>query len=129
MQATLPAMGGLRLELLPALVAVTALSLQRGPALLVALAAGFSQDALSAAPFGLTALAYGVVAVVLAGLRDSLDRDLPWVQMAAGGLLSATASLAALCVVGFSSSAVLKLVLLTGLSGLLTPVVSLATRR
>ena len=129
LQAKLPAIGGLRLELLPAIVAVAALSLRRGPALLLALIAGFSQDALSAAPFGLTALAYGIVASLLTGLRDSFDRDLPWVQMAAGGLMSAVASLAALCVVGFSPGTILKLLLLTGLSGLIAPIASLAARR
>jgi len=128
-QAVLPSVGGLRVELLPALVAVAVLSLRRGPALLLAGTAGGLQDALSAAPFGLTAFAYGVVAVVLTGLRDSLDGELPWVQMAVGGLLSAAASLAAWCVVGISTGAVFHLALLTVFSGLLTPVVFWAVRR
>ena len=129
LQSTLPAIGGLRLELLPALVAVVALSRPRAAALLLALLAGFSQDALSAAPFGVTALAYGITAVVLTGLRESLDRDWPLVQMAAGAFAAVTVSVAALCVIGFSAVAIFKLVLLAGWSGLMTPAVFLAIRR
>jgi rod shape-determining protein MreD len=125
LQAHLPGMLGLRLEFLPALVAYGVLAFRRGPALLLAVAAGCLQDALSAAPFGLTGLAYGIVAVVLAGMREVLDRDLPWVQMGAGAVMSATASFTALCVLGFSISAICKLLLLAALSAVITPVVSL----
>jgi len=53
LQARVPILwlfGGLRIEFLPALVAYTALTMPRGTAIAVALVAGFTQDALSAAP-------------------------------------------------------------------------------
>jgi rod shape-determining protein MreD len=117
-QVRLPAMFGLRLEFLPALVAYGALTFRRGNALLLALVAGFTQDALSAAPFGITALAYGIVALILAGLRDVLDRDLPPLQFAAGALVAAAASMAAFCVLGFS----FKIFPVACLAGIVTPV-------
>ena len=51
-QAKLPALAGLRLEFLPAIVAYSALTFKRGRAVLLAFAAGCLQDALSAGPFG-----------------------------------------------------------------------------
>ena len=117
-QVRLPAMFGLRLEFLPALVAYGALTFRRGNALLLALVAGFTQDALSAAPFGITALAYGIVALILAGLRDVLDRDLPPLQFVAGALVAGAASMAAFCVIGFS----FKIIPVACLAGIVTPV-------
>jgi rod shape-determining protein MreD len=125
LQARLPAMLGLRLEFVPALVAYGVFTFRRGPALLLAVVAGCLQDALSAAPFGLTGLAYGIVAVILSGMREALDRDLPWVQMGVGAVMSTGASFAALCILGFSISAILKLLLLAALSAVITPGVSL----
>jgi rod shape-determining protein MreD len=128
-QARLPALswlGGLRLELLPALVAYGALTLRRSRVAAVALVAGAMQDALSAAPFGISALAYAFAAGILIGTRDALDRDLPWVQMAAGALASGACSVAACAVIGFTFSALAKLVVLALLSSLLTPVLFFA---
>jgi len=129
LQARLPTMwwlGGLRLELLPALVAYGALTFRRSGLLLLALCAGFMQDSLSAAPFGMTALIYGIVAIVMTGMRETFDRELPWVQIGAGAL-TATATSAAACVVfGFSAGAVFKILLIAAMSGLITPVIFLA---
>ncbi len=118
LQARLPEVFGLRLEFLPALVAYGALTFRRGNALWLALIAGFVQDALSAAPFGITALAFGIAAVLLAGLREALDRDMPPLQFAAGALVSASAALAAFLVVGFS----FKIFPVACLAGVVTPV-------
>jgi rod shape-determining protein MreD len=129
-QADLPTLGwlgGLRVEFLPALVAYGALTLPRGGALLLALCVGFAQDSLSAAPFGISALSYGITATILSSVRETFDRDLPWVQMSAGALTSAAASFAALCVIGFSIGGLVKLSLLAGLSAVVTVVLSLAT--
>ena len=117
LQVRLPTLAGLRIEFLPALVAYGALTFRRGNALLLALMAGFTQDALSAAPFGLTALAYGIVALLLTATRDVLDRDIPPYQFAAGALTAAAASIAACFVLGFS----FKILLVAGLAGLITP--------
>jgi hypothetical protein len=102
LQVRLPAVFGLHVEFLPALVAYGALSFCRRNALLLALAAGFTQDTLSAAPFGITALAYGIAALLVTGLGDILDREMPALQFAAGASVSAAAALAAFCLVGFS---------------------------
>ena len=129
LQARLPTMwwlGGMRLELLPALVAYGALTLRRSGALLLALCAGFMQDSLSAAPFGMTALIYGIVAIVMTGLRETFDRELPWVQIGAGALTATATSAAACVVLGFSADAVLKILLIAAMSGLITPVIFLA---
>jgi rod shape-determining protein MreD len=123
LQARLPELFGLRLEFLPALVAYGALTFRRGNALWLALIAGGMQDALSAAPFGITALAYGAATLVLAGLRDVLDRDLPPLQFVAGALVSATAAIAAGCVLGFSW----KIIPVAGTTGLITPLFFFAT--
>jgi rod shape-determining protein MreD len=123
-QSRLPTLwwlGGLRIELLPALVAYGALTFRRGPALIFALTTGFTQDALSASPFGLSALAYGIAATILSSLHETFDRDLPWVQMGAGALASMAISFAACCVVGFGIGAVLKALALAAISAVVTP--------
>jgi len=117
LQVRLPATLGFRLEFLPALVAYGALTFHRGNALLLALVAGFMQDALSAAPFGITALAYAISALLLTGLRDVLDRDIPPLQFGTGALVSAAASMAAFLVLGFSW----RIFLIAGLAGVITP--------
>ncbi|HUI07189.1 MAG TPA: rod shape-determining protein MreD [Verrucomicrobiae bacterium] len=123
LQARLPTfwwLGGIRLEFLPALVAYATLTIPRHRAVLFALVAGLTQDALSAAPFGISVLAYGTVALLITGMRDALDRDLPLVQMGAGALASAAMALAATIAVGVSIGAVFKLVLVASLSGAIT---------
>jgi rod shape-determining protein MreD len=117
LQVGLPAMFGCRLELLPSLVAYGALTFRRGNALLLALVAGFTQDALSAAPFGITALAYGLAALLLTGLREVLDRDLPPLQFVAGAVASGAAATAACLVVGFS----FRILPVACLAGVVTP--------
>jgi rod shape-determining protein MreD len=124
LQARLPTLwwlGGMRIELLPALVVYTSLTLPRGSALFLALAAGATQDALSAGPFGLSMLAYGISATLMTAMRGALDRDLPWVQMGGGALTSAAVSIAACCVAGFSTAAVGKIAVLALLSGIVAP--------
>ncbi len=126
LQARLPTawwLGGLRIELLPALVAYAALTFTGRRALWLAIAAGLTQDSLSGAPFGISAVAYGVATAIMTGMRETLDRDLPWVQMGAGVLTAAAVSVAACFVVGFSIS---KLLALTALSAGLTPLVFFA---
>jgi rod shape-determining protein MreD len=123
LQARMPTLwwlGGLRMELLPALVVYAALTMHRRRALAVALVAGLAQDALSATPFGVSALAYGVAAVLMTNLRGALDRDLPWIQLGAGALTSIAASIIPLFVVGISFGAVLKLLLIAFISGAFT---------
>ena len=125
LQAKLPTLwwlGGIRLEFLPAFVAFAALTCKRGTAFMLALAAGFLQDALSAGPFGLTAIVYGALALLIARVCTVLDRDLPFVQMGSGALITATASLAACIAVGFPHGALLKILVLTTIASLLTPV-------
>ena len=130
LQAVLPTawwLGGLRFELLPALVACGALTLSRHTVLGLALAitAGLAHDALSAAPFGLTALAYGSAVAAIFLLDEVLDPELPWVQMTAGAIVSATGASSACAVVGFSAGAVGKLIVLALISAVLTPLVYL----
>jgi rod shape-determining protein MreD len=125
MQARLPSVswfGGVRFEFLPALVAYAALTIPRRRAILFALVAGLAQDALSAAPFGISALAYGIVAFLVAGMRDALDRDLPWVQLGVGALASTVGAIVAICVTGVSVGAVVKMALVAALSGLIAVV-------
>lgn len=129
LQSRLPTMwwlGGLRVELLPALVAYSALSFRRGSAIAAAIVAGLAQDALSAAPFGITGLAYGGAALLLSGLREALDRELPWVQISAGAWTAAASATVACVVVGFSQGAMLKIVLLAALSAVIAPMVFFA---
>ena len=128
LQSHMPALwwlGGLRIEVLPALVVYGALTLRREVALALALATGLTQDALSAAPFGQTTLVYGIAATVLTSMGEALDRDQPWVQMGAGALTGAAVAFAACCVVGFGFGAIVKLLLLAGLSAAITPLLFL----
>lgn len=125
-QARLPAvpvLGGLRLEFLPALVAVAALTYRPGAAMGLALLAGLTQDALSAGPFGVTGLAYATVAFGITAMRDVMDPDLPWMQMAAGGALAGGVAVLGAGVAGFSATALLKILALGWWSALLTVVV------
>jgi rod shape-determining protein MreD len=122
LQARMPTLwwlGGVRLEFLPALVAYASLTMPRRRAVAVALVAGMMQDALSAAPFGLSALAYGISALLMTGLRDALDRDMPWVQLGAGALPSAAAAVVAFFVIGVSFGAVFKMVVVASISGII----------
>jgi rod shape-determining protein MreD len=125
LQAHMPTLwwlGGARVELLPALVVYAALTMHRRRALVLALIAGLTQDALSAAPFGITALAYGIAAIVTTSLREALDRDLPWVQWSAGALTSVTASIIAFFVIGISIGNVLKMFMIASIAGMATVV-------
>ena len=130
LQARLPTLwwlGGLRLEFLPALVAYGALTFQhRRWALALAIAAGFFQDALSAGPFGATALAYVVVTLGLTAMARNFDRETVGMQLLAGALASVSASMAALCLVGIHAGAIGKLLLLATLSGPVTLLAFLA---
>src|SRR6266404_2640031 len=124
-QARLPALwffGGLRIEFLPALVVYAALSMSRRSAIAIAIVAGLMQDALSAAPFGVSALAYGISAILMTSLREVLDRDLPWVQMGAGALTSMAAVVIAFFSVGISFGVVFKMVLVASISGMVTAI-------
>ena len=129
LQARMPTLwwlGGIRLELLPALVVYCSLTLRRGHAILLALVAGLMQDALSAAPFGVSALAYGLSAFLITGMGDVLDRDLPWVQMGAGALTSVAVAVIAFCTVGVSFGALFKLAVVAATSGVTTVVLFFA---
>ena len=122
-QARLPTMwwaGGLRLELLPGLVACWALWLNRGPAVFLAIVCALAQDSLSGAPFGISVLPYTVVTLLFIRMRGTLDRDLLWVPLSAGALASAAASLAACITIGFSPGMLGKTLLLASISGVLT---------
>ena len=123
---TLTWLGGVRVELLPALVVYAALTTHRRRALALALVAGLTQDALSAAPFGIAALAYGISTIVVTSLREALDRDLPWVQWSAGAATSIIASVIAFFAVGLSSGNVLKMLVAASISGAVTVVVFFA---
>ena len=123
LQARLPTLwlfGGLRIEFLPGLVAYVALTMPRRPAIAIALAAGLMQDAFSAAPFGVSVLAYGISAILMTSLREVLDRDLPWVQMGAGILTSMAVAVIAFFVIGLSFGLVFKMVLVASISGIVT---------
>ena len=129
LQSRLPSLtwlGSVRLEFLPALVVYGALTLGKGRAYLLAASAGFIQDALSAAPFGISALSYVIATVVMLDLREVLDRDLPWIQMAAGALTSLTLSLAVWFVIGISFGIIFKSLLLAIISGIITPLLFFA---
>jgi rod shape-determining protein MreD len=112
--------GGMRIEFLPALVAYAALTMHRGRAIAIAIIAGMMQDALSAGPFGLSALAYGISAVLMTTLREVLDRDLPWMQVSAGMLTSTAVAVVAFFVVGISFASVFKMILVASISGLVS---------
>ena len=119
LQARLPMLWW-RVELLPALVAYAALTMHRRRALALALIAGLTQDALSAAPFGISALAYGISAVVATSLRDALDRDLPWMQWSAGALTSIIASIIAFFAIGISFGNLFKMLMVASVAGMAT---------
>jgi rod shape-determining protein MreD len=129
LQTQLPTLwwfGGVRIEFLPALVAYVALTMPRGRAIALAVTAGLLQDALSAAPFGVSALAYGISAVLMTNLREILDRDLPWVQMGAGALTSMAVAIIAFFAVGISVGMVFKMVLVASISGIVTVILFFA---
>jgi hypothetical protein len=81
---------------------------------------------LSAAPFGVSALAYGISAVLMTNLREILDRDLPWVQMGAGALTSMAVAIIAFFAVGISVGMVFKMVLVASISGIVTVILFFA---
>ncbi len=124
-QAALPMLwwlGGWRLEFLPALVAYGALTASRpSRAVLLAVLAGLALDSLSAGPFGLSVLGFGLPAAVLAGLGESLDRDLPWVQAGAGAWVAAFAAGVACAAAGPTFGALGKISVLAMLSAVMTP--------
>lgn len=129
LQALLPTfwwLGGVRIELLPALVVYGALTLPGRQAFALAVAAGLGQDALSAAPFGISALAYSAAALVMIFLRDALDRELPWMQIGAGIATSAAAAVVASFVVGISFGMIFKILFVAAISGVITPVLFFA---
>jgi hypothetical protein len=126
-QATMPTLGwlgGVRLEILPAVVAYAALTVRR-PALVALWAtwAGLAHDSVSAAPFGMTMGTFGVAALGLWSLRGWLDRDLPTVQMLAGAVVSLLAGGVAMLAVGVTPVALLKLGWITGLNAVVTGMV------
>jgi rod shape-determining protein MreD len=124
LQARLPAIPalGVHLEFLPALVAYGALTFGRAGMLTLALAAGFTQDALSAGPFGVTAIIYTAIALFVHGYREVFDRELAPLQIGAGVLITVASSIAACSYAGFHVSAILKIALLALLAALLTPI-------
>jgi len=119
-QARLPAFAGIRLELLPALVAYLALTFKHGRAIFCAFAAGCLQDALSAGPFGVTAFAYAIAAWVIASLGSVLDRNLPFVPLLAGIVASMAGAIGAFCIIGFTGAVFLKMIGVALVAGLLT---------
>ena len=123
LQARLPAvwlLGGQRIEFLPSLVVYAAFTMHRGRAIAIAITAGLLQDALSAGPFGLSALVYGIAAVLMTNIREVLDRDLPWVQLGAGALTSTAVAIIAFFIVGISFGAIFKMALVASISGVFT---------
>jgi rod shape-determining protein MreD len=129
LQALLPTLcwlGGVRIELLPALVVYGALTLPGRQAFVLAVAAGLGQDALSAAPFGISALAFSAAALVMIFLRDALDRELPWMQIGAGAATSVVSAMVASFVVGISFGMIFKVLLVAAISGVITPVLFFA---
>lgn len=119
-QARLPALAGIRLEFLPALVAYSALTFKQGRAILCAFAAGCLHDALSAGPFGVTACAYALAAWGIAALGTVLDRNLPFVPLLAGSLAAVAGALGAFCIIGVTGAALLKLTGIALMAGLIT---------
>jgi rod shape-determining protein MreD len=123
---TLSWLGGVRMEFLPALVVYAALTMHRRRALVLALAAGLAQDALSAAPSGISALAYGISTIVATSLREALDRDLPWVQWSAGAATSISVSVIAFFAVGLSFGNLFRMLVVASISGAVTVVLFFA---
>ena len=130
LQARLPTLwwlGGVRLELLPALVVYCIADVAAWRARLCSRSwRVMMQDALSAAPFGVSALAYGLSAFLITGMGDVLDRDLPWVQLGAGALTSAAVAVIAFFAVGISFGALFKMVVVAATSGITTVVLFFA---
>ena len=128
LQVRLPALPGLgvHLEFIPALVAYSALTLSRPGIFAFALAAGLTQDALSAGPFGVSALVYVILALLLHRFRGALDRDLPVLQIGAGLLVALVAGIVGSGVAGFPAGTTLKLFYLSLLSAFITPVLFFA---
>lgn len=129
-QARLPTLwwiGGLRLELLPLVVAYASMTWRRpGTILLYAAFAGLAQDALSAAPFGLSVVGYSAGASANIWLRRWLDRDLPWVQMLAGAVVAGANGVLGLAVTGPSVGGFSRALFLAVLAGALAPFAFLA---
>ena len=119
-QAWLPAIAGIRLEFLPAIVAYAALTYRHGRAIGLAFAVGCLQDALSAGPFGVTGLAYAIAAWAIAGLGNVLDRNLPVVPLLAGIIVSVAGAVGAFCIIGFTGAAILKLAGIAFIAGIIT---------
>ncbi len=117
-------MGGVRLELMPSLVAYGALSLATARYRFgYAMLAGLIQDSFSAsAPYGFSALSYGIAALILIRGERFLDRDLPWVQAGAAFLVAFVNGVIAILSSGwFSAGTIPKLALLGLLSAFLAP--------
>ena len=119
-QARLPAIAGLRIEFLPAIVAYSALTFKQGRAIFCAFAAGCLQDALSAGPFGVTACAYAIAALVITNLGTVLDRNLPFVPLLAGSIAAVACAIGAFCIIGVTGAALLKLTGIALIAGLIT---------
>jgi rod shape-determining protein MreD len=122
LQSLLPTawwLGGIRIELMPALVVYAALTLPRNGAIAIAFAAGFLQDSLSAGPFGLHAAVYATGTALITTMHEILDRELPFVQIGAGMFITAAASLVA-------GNSILKSFILVLLSAVITPALFLA---
>jgi len=124
LQARLPALPlvGVHLEFLPSLVAYGALTFGRAGMITLALAAGFMQDALSAGPFGVTAIVYTATALFVHGSRDAFDRELAPLQIGAGVLITVASSIAACFFAGFYAGAILKILFLALQAMLITPI-------
>jgi rod shape-determining protein MreD len=129
LQARFPTLwwlGGLRLEFVPAVAAYMALQLPLPRALGMAALAGLAQDALSGAPFGISALGYTVVALALNALREVIDPDMPLMHVATAAVMSVAGALIAFCVVGFGFGSLVKMVIVAILAGVIAPPVFLA---
>ncbi len=121
---TISWLGGVRLEILPAIVAYVALTVKKpGRVALWASLAGLAHDSLSAAPFGMTMATFGAAALGLWALRDWLDRGLPWVQLVTGTAVSLVAGGVAVLLIGVTAVAVIKLVWIAALNAAVTVVV------
>ena len=123
LQTRLPTLwwlGGVRWNFCPAAVTYAALTMHRGRAIAIAILAGLMQDALSAAPFGLSALAYGISAVFMTSLREVLDRDLPWMQMGAGVLTSVALPWSLSSRSAYPSAPIFKMCWLASITGMVT---------
>jgi cell shape-determining protein MreD len=122
LQVRLPAVLGFRLELLPALVAYAALTFPRAGALGFAVLAGFLHDALTAGPFGVTAMVYGPAAWFIHRLGGALDREIPPLQIVTGMFVALVGGIAGCLFAGFNLGHLYKLLMVTGASAVITPV-------